>query len=480
MPTYNSRDLRISLKQAASQGIATAEFYLKSLAQQFGQAEAAKIYCQSPNVKWAVALKQSRSEFTFHQKGMDVSQEVAVDQGTGIEAGAYAEYEAVIGTSHKDWDGDIVEPAGYTIDPKSPVLWMHAHGMPLGSLKSIISHDKDHAKCRFKVADTTLGRDAVKLMQVGALRKSIGFKPSELSPLGFRKDKDGREVPAGWHVKKSFILENSLVSIPANSNTSVDDVFVSKAFEKQIDAIRTLASRGELEDSRIKSWGKSHLESRSVAVRGFTPEVVEQLAVKVADAISNKQVVAESTEGEVRTQKFYGVDGYLPASAEERIDKVGSAVYWFFKNHRSQITETDEHDCYCYVVATYTEHAYVVVRDYKKDERSYYQFDYAINSDGKYKVTGTTRIEITTLISPVGSDDENADGFITKLESIEKSFKQPATPEKPISLIRKGVGILLLDDADVDENLVQEVTEASKSLKRQLDVKQLRAIGFGL
>lgn len=505
---YTPSDFRHSVNSGMSKGIASAEFYIKSLAEQFGQDDAANLYCNSKSVKWAAALKQARMDFTFHQKGMDVLEvdDMEIDQGTKIDKGAYAEYEAIIGTNDKDWDGDIVDPMGYDFDMKSPVLWMHAHGMPLGSIKSIVERDEKKARCRFKVADTPLGRDAVKLMQVGALRKSIGFKPKAnmFKPLGFKKDKDGKEVPSGWHVKGCHILENSLVSVPANMNTEVLSVDVRKSFEKQFDAIRTIASRKELEDERLRLWGKSILDGRSTAVRGWSPDAAT--VEKIAEAVSEKMLQKSEATKEVpsnetlstdisdlKTQKYYGVEGYMPASMEERMDKLQKCISNYCRNNPEKFGSRDS--CYCYPFATYSEFAYVACHDYSRSSRKYFQFNYTVEDGGDCKITDVSEISITPMVSQVNGEEKAAQpdgGMMTKLEEVEKAFKKKMASlsdaeyslnevdmsrKEAISLIRKGVGILLVGDHN-DQEVVAELHQAAGSLKRLQNVKQLRAVGL--
>ena len=486
---YTVADLRRSMKTKSRGGLTTAEFYIKSLGDQFGRNEAANLFCNSKSVNWAAAIKQARSEFTFHEKGMDVLEvdDFEIDQGTKIDKGAYAEYSAVIGSNKIDHDGDIVDVDGYDFDMKAPALWMHAHGMPVGALKSVI--DPKKALCRFKVADVPLGRDACKLMACGALRKSIGFKPMEFSPLGFKKDKDGRDVPDGWHVKRCKILEVSLVSVPANSDTEIVKLDMEKSFEKEIDAIRTLS--GSFEDSRIKSWSKKIVDARPTVVRGWSAsaEKIMEKAVSLASEIVHRAPeFATKDINDSTVQKYYGVDGYMPASMEDRCAKVASAVERYCRNDE----EYKGMDCYCYTIATYSEMAYVVCRDYNKDTRKYMQFDYAMDSEGMVKITGTKKIAIQPVVVEVSDDDSKGSMMVPemteKLAEIEKRYKSKSIDDSAsdeesdsddgltaISEFRKSLGRLLLGD-EITEEIINECKQASVSLERLLNVEQLRAI----
>lgn len=482
---YTVSDLRRSMKTKSRGGLTTAEFYIKSLGDQFGRNEAANLFCNSKSVNWAAAIKQARSEFTFHEKGMDVLEvdDFEIDQGSKIDKGAYAEYSAVIGSNKIDHDGDIVDVDGYDFDMKAPALWMHAHGMPVGALKSVI--DPKKALCRFKVADVPLGRDACKLMACGALRKSIGFKPVEFSPLGFKKDKDGRDVPDGWHVKRCKILEVSLVSVPANSDTEIVSMDMAKSFEKEIDAIRTLSDK--FEDSRIKSWSKKITDARPTVVRGWSAsaEKIMEKAVSLASEIVHRAPEFASKDiKDASVQKYYGIDGYMPASMEDRCAKVQSAV----EKYCRKSDEFKDMDCYCYTIATYSEMAYIVFRNYSKDTRKYMQFDYSMDSDGSVKIGSTKEVQFTPVVSEVsdGEDDKGMMPTMTeKLSEIEKQYKaksisvsqetQSKAEESAISEFRKSFARLLLSD-EITEEIINECKQASVSLERLLNVEQLRAI----
>lgn len=490
---FSSNDILRSLRDTTRDGIRTAEFYLKSLADQFGQDQAAGLYCHS--TIWSKAMKQARHSMVFHQKNMDVlevddSDALDIDQGTKIDKGAYAEYEACIGTKDKDWDGDIVDPYGYDFDMNSPVLWMHAQGMPVGRLKSIVSRDNNRAVCRFKVADTALGRDSVALMKVGALRKSIGFKPIDFTPLGFKKDDKGLDVPTGWHVKKCKILENSLVSVPANSNTFVGDVF-----EKAIDGIRTLVGQKKLQDPMIQKWAGSIYETRQVAVRGATLDSVG-VSVSVhgkakmmdvanvtgdSNAESMGSVIIKSPDpyafGEVSlATKMSCMDPYMPGSFESMIATVDMAASRYVKNTFM------ENEGYCYTVATYSDMAIVCCREYGKDKRECYQLKYSVGNDGRVVIESGIKVEIQPTIVPVGGQATSSSDVVmpsivtTKLEEIEKKLGHESivTDEISADIVTKSIAMLIASDK-YDDRFIENVQEAAETLGRLRDVAQLRA-----
>lgn len=136
--------------------------------------------------------------------------------------GSICDFLATITTNKKDSDGDILETEGAELDGASPLLWQHSWMMPIGKVLGVVEHTKSRLSARCSIADTELGRDAVKLLRMDALRISHGFEPTEFEPF-----KDG-----GWHIKKFNIFEVSLVSIPANTDAVVH-AFEEKSFESQ-------------------------------------------------------------------------------------------------------------------------------------------------------------------------------------------------------------------------------------------------------
>lgn len=177
--------------------------------------------------------------------------------------GSVLVYDAVISTSNKDRDGDIVEASGLSVDANMPLLWQHMQTMPVGMHLGVLSQDANCVKSRFAIADTELGRDAAVLVKLGALRKSIGFMPTEYEPItAFAQDSSGKQV-VGWHIRKANVFETSLVSIPANP-----DANIFRSYEKEFSGLCTAFSRDLLKHDAVKHWAKSFYDKRPVQVQG--------------------------------------------------------------------------------------------------------------------------------------------------------------------------------------------------------------------
>lgn len=232
-----------------------------------------KIFEKATPKLWAKELAEASGRLTYCDESTSDSDfmQKSVREGTDIASGAVLEYDCVLSSKRKDRDLDVIEQkGGLELDLKQPALWQHIQLQPIGKLVKLLDQDEFVTKCRYALADTELGREAATLVKFGALRKSIGFKPSEFSPLEIVKGADGRDVVRGWHIKKALGMEGSLVSIPANA-----DANILAHYAKEFDAICTVHSRGLLKNELTKHWAKSLADRRPVQAAGFSLETKE-------------------------------------------------------------------------------------------------------------------------------------------------------------------------------------------------------------
>lgn len=225
--------------------------------------------------QWQEAVQKSGDTLTYFDEGGNVilggqkkdGQEFGgglqiveseVKAAGGIEtAGAIMEFDAVITTSRRDRDRDVLETEGAELDPKSPLLFYHVPLMTLGKLVRQLKHTKTKLTGKLAIADTPLGHDAAGLVEFGALRISHGFRPSKFEPI---KAKVGEEEgPQGFRVIKFKIFEVSLVSVPSNE-----------------DAIVLSYSRGKLHHPMMKALAKAKWDALAPVVRSGFEELVKK------------------------------------------------------------------------------------------------------------------------------------------------------------------------------------------------------------
>lgn len=186
------------------------------------------------------------------------------------------DFEAVMTSIKKDRDNDVLLPAGATLDMEMPLLWQHFPSEPIGKLVKNLLHNSEMIVNHYAVADVPLGRDAVVLVEFGALRISHGFRALEAEWVEGRGNERG-----GFLVSKYHVMETSLVSIPSNT-----------------DAIITAWSREKLHHPLVKGYAQTlHQKLAKTVVGGWAgdvhihvgnPQEIEQLS-KDLKAISEQR-----------------------------------------------------------------------------------------------------------------------------------------------------------------------------------------------
>lgn len=208
---------------------------------------------------WTKELEESVNRLVYAIEKMHQNDviEKSIRDGSGIQSGAVLEYDCVLSARAKDLDGDVLwQKGGMEIDPKMPLLWQHIRLQPIGKHLKVLDQDEDVTKASFAIADIPLGRDAAVLLKFGALRKSHGFIPREFRPNSVKKV-DGKTIVTGWDVLKSYCVEGSLVSVPANPRADI-----LKVYAKEFDGVCTAHSRGMLKSPAVVAWSKSVFDSR--------------------------------------------------------------------------------------------------------------------------------------------------------------------------------------------------------------------------
>lgn len=137
------------------------------------------------------------------------------------EEGEERVIEGIATTAQVDSYGDIVEPMGAEFDLPMPLLWQHEHDKPVGHVE-FAKPTRDGVPFRariFSINEPGKLKDrldeawqSVKLGLVKAV--SIGFRPIEWTTL-----KEG-----GYRFEKWKWVELSLVTIPANTEATIDVV----------------------------------------------------------------------------------------------------------------------------------------------------------------------------------------------------------------------------------------------------------------
>lgn len=117
-------------------------------------------------------------------------------------------------TPAEDLVGDIVEPRGAVYELPLPLLWMHDHSQPVGVVESATVTERGIRVTFRLLPEVEKTKEAVALIEAGALALSIGFLPLDSEPL----HTGGRRFTS-WR-----FTELSIVSVAANPSAKIDRV----------------------------------------------------------------------------------------------------------------------------------------------------------------------------------------------------------------------------------------------------------------
>ena len=221
-------------------GIRSAHDYLSGIQSCAGDPVcAAKFFGIADSASWEKALEESKARLVYSDDDMAMEKASVAKTDKSV-----LDFSAILTSTRRDRDFDVLETRGAKPDLKMALLWQHVPFEPIGKMVAVLRQTNDLLVCHFAVADTLLGRDAATLVEFGALRMSHGFRPEEAEPLDA---KDGM----GWRVTKFEIIEASVVSIPSNT-----------------DAVITAVSREKLHHPAVEKWAKSAWDAKPASVVG--------------------------------------------------------------------------------------------------------------------------------------------------------------------------------------------------------------------
>lgn len=162
-----------------------------------------------------------------------------VELKAGKDGWTFSAYASTFG--NLDHTGDVILAGAFdqTLTARTfrPLLWQHDMREPIGIEKSL-KPDGKGLLGNWELIDTQRGTDAYKLLKRGAIRSmSIGYIPEIVE-----YDSAGVRI-----IKQIDLLENSVVSIPANEQatvTSVKAIELAVPFENLIAQLKGYTAVG--------------------------------------------------------------------------------------------------------------------------------------------------------------------------------------------------------------------------------------------
>lgn len=232
-----------------------------------------------------------------------------------------------------DLYGDVVEPDGAEFKLPLPLLWQHDSEQPIGQVFAATS-TKDGIEIQARIAQTDVPgalKDRLDMAWQSIAMKlvrglSIGFKPIEES-----YDK----ITGGFHYLKWMWLELSTVTIPANTDASIQTIKSLDVGAALGDDVKTRKPAGVSAPSRVVSMRTEGPMKKSYAdqiasweaTRAAKSARLDELLTKSGEAGLTLDE-AEAEEYDTITDEIEKIDKQLVRlrAAEEREKKAAVAV----------------------------------------------------------------------------------------------------------------------------------------------------------
>ncbi len=236
-------------------GIQTADVFVRTLAERIGLDSCYK-FVSTRRTSFDDLLQKAGRTLVYSNPDMQI-EEKDVDQirkqhDIELPKNTLMVFKHTLTTSSKDRDGDILHAGGANPDPNMLLLWQHLHTMPIGKTIAVAEQTDDYLKMISCIVDMNeTSHDAAVMVDNDMGRFSHGFRA-----IDFEEIKEGdKKKPAGsFEIKEFEIMEESLVSVPANIDATTEEVLLS------------LVEGGKLTSPMMKEYGKVLREKQPVQV----------------------------------------------------------------------------------------------------------------------------------------------------------------------------------------------------------------------
>lgn len=207
-------------------------------------------------------------------------------------------------TPDPDRVGDVVEPLGVQFKNPAPLLWMHDHALPVGSV-TFGKPTKDGVPFEAKLPNVMEPSqlkaridEAWQSVKAGLIRAvSIGFRPLEYSVI---------EDTGGYRFTRSEVYELSLVSVPAQANATINYI---KSLDRETRAAlgetvpTSKTNSGVTEKTKtVKLQTKENKMSLSEKLKGFKDELKSKKAKMLE--LTEKSIDSGETFDEADQEQF--------------------------------------------------------------------------------------------------------------------------------------------------------------------------------
>lgn len=234
-------------------GILTADRYVRTLQDHVGS-DACYRFATSKQTSFDDVLRKAAKTLVYSNPDMEVEEiEYSKQEGASIKKLGKIElpkntlmvFRHTLTTPRKDRDGDILRTQGMEVDPKMLLLYQHVPTLPIGKMLQVARQNSKRLLVDSCIVDMNeLCHDSAVMIDNDMGRFSHGFRTLE-----FEEFEEG-----GFDVKRAEIMEESLVSVPSNTDAETQEVMLS------------LVEGGKLTSPLMKEYGKTIRENRPVRV----------------------------------------------------------------------------------------------------------------------------------------------------------------------------------------------------------------------
>ncbi len=88
-------------------------------------------------------VARANGDITAHGDKLVATGDAIKSTATTKADGVVLEFEAVVTSTRKDRDGDVLECRGCNVDPSAPLLWQHDPQQPIGKLLEVTERSND-------------------------------------------------------------------------------------------------------------------------------------------------------------------------------------------------------------------------------------------------------------------------------------------------------------------------------------------------
>lgn len=218
-------------------GILTADAYVRTLQECVGT-DACYKYMANRHKSYDDILRKASQTLVYSNPDMEVEEisyakqaganVTQLENGIELPKNTLMVFRHVLTTPRKDRDGDILRTQGAIVDPKMLLLWQHVHTLPIGKMLLISEHNSNKLVLVSAIVDMNeLSHDSAVMVDNGMGRFSHGFRALEFDTL--KEDEGSTTGPGGFDIKRFEIMEESLVSVPSNTDANTDEILLSLA-----------------------------------------------------------------------------------------------------------------------------------------------------------------------------------------------------------------------------------------------------------